>query len=69
MEFPMIRTAYLSVLSILACTALTFSLSTVLNLDPGPLMIAGVITGLVVTVVNVVTNVLSPVNRPTDQVK
>ena len=65
----MIRTAYLSILSILACTALIFSLSTVLDLDAGPLMIAGIITGLVVTVVNIVTNSLSPVVRPSDQVK
>ena len=57
----MIRTAYLSTLSILACTALIFSFSTSLGLDAGPIMIAGIITGLVVTLVNIVTNIMSPV--------
>ena len=63
----MIRTIYLSILSILACAALTFALSTSLGLEAGPLMIAGVITGLVVALVNIVTNIMNPVVRSGDK--
>jgi uncharacterized membrane protein len=69
MEFPMIRTVYLSALSILACTALTFSLSVSFGLDAGPLMIAGIITGLVVALVNIVTNIMNPVIRSDQEIK
>ena len=65
----MMRTAYLSILSILACAALIFSLSTVLDLDAAPLMMAGIITGLVVTVVNIVTNIMKPIDRSGDHTK
>jgi len=64
----MIRTIYLSILTTMACGGLIFSLSTSMDLNAAPIVLAAITTGLIVTLVNVVSNTLYTLKNSKDKV-